>query len=67
MSPNSTVLSSVAGKDATKRFDKYHRRGILEPYKPTLQIGVLGASGEGTKGGSAKQKLLRKFGFGVKK
>lgn len=34
-------MAGVAGKDATKKFDKYHRRGILEKYKQDLCIGML--------------------------
>ncbi|KAK6218780.1 hypothetical protein LQW54_002705 [Pestalotiopsis sp. IQ-011] len=35
------VMAGVAGKDATKKFDKYHRRGILEKYKKDLKVGTL--------------------------
>ncbi|KAH7021421.1 histidine phosphatase superfamily [Microdochium trichocladiopsis] len=35
------ILLGVAGKDATKKFDKYHRRYLLEKYKPALRVGVL--------------------------
>ncbi|ETS75387.1 hypothetical protein PFICI_12331 [Pestalotiopsis fici W106-1] len=35
------VMAGVAGKDATKKFDKYHRRGILEKYKKDFKIGIL--------------------------
>ncbi|KAK8048167.1 cytochrome b5 [Apiospora phragmitis] len=38
------LMRGVAGKDATKKFEKHHRRGILEPYKPTYQVGVLAAA-----------------------
>ncbi|KAI8625098.1 cytochrome b5-like heme/steroid binding domain-containing protein [Xylariaceae sp. FL1651] len=34
----------VAGKDATKKFDKYHRRALLNQYKPMLRVGVLDSS-----------------------
>ncbi|KAH8881401.1 cytochrome b5, partial [Thozetella sp. PMI_491] len=38
----SKVLSGVAGKDATKKFDKYHRRAILQqPKFEALRIGVI--------------------------
>ncbi|PGG97235.1 hypothetical protein GX51_07434 [Blastomyces parvus] len=33
------ILLSVAGGDATKKFHKYHRQGILSKYKGTLLIG----------------------------
>ncbi|EQL37893.1 acyl-CoA dehydrogenase [Blastomyces gilchristii SLH14081] len=35
------ILLSVAGGDATKKFHKYHRRGILSKYKGTLLIGAV--------------------------
>lgn len=35
------VMSGVSGKDATKRFDKYHRRALLDQYKPSLRVGIL--------------------------
>ncbi|KAK7949481.1 hypothetical protein PG996_000068 [Apiospora saccharicola] len=38
------VMRGVAGKDATKKFDKRHRRGILEPYKPKYRVGLLVAA-----------------------
>ncbi|KAK8139454.1 acyl-CoA dehydrogenase NM domain-like protein [Apiospora sp. TS-2023a] len=38
------VMRAVAGKDATNKFDKHHRRDILEPYKPKYQVGVLVAA-----------------------
>lgn len=46
-------MAGVAGKDATKKFDKYHRRGILEKYKKNLKVGTLAKDplGEGTRGG----------------
>ena len=60
-----TVLFGVAGKDATKKFDKYHRRYLLEKYKPELRIGVIGsdqaAAGAGSK---PKRGFLGKFGMG---
>jgi hypothetical protein len=34
-------MAGVAGKDATKKFDKYHRRGLLESHKPRLLIGTI--------------------------
>lgn len=36
-----SVLLSVAGKDGTKSFRKYHRDSILHRYKERLQVGVL--------------------------
>ena len=63
------VIRGVAGKDATKTFDKHHRRGILEPYKPKYQIGVLdstsssAASASQAEGGVSKMRggLLSKL------
>jgi hypothetical protein len=54
-------LTGVAGKDATKKFDKYHRRGILERYKPSLAIGAL-AVDEVTTG--SRRGLLNKLSMG---
>ncbi|KAK8090405.1 cytochrome B5 [Apiospora hydei] len=48
-----TVMRGVAGKDATKKFDKHHRRGILEPYKPKYRVGVLAVVSSST--GNGKQ------------
>jgi cytochrome b involved in lipid metabolism len=31
----------VAGKDATKKFHKYHRKAILPKHKPQLLVGIL--------------------------
>ena len=39
--PPFLVMSGVAGKDATKKFDKYHRRALLDRYKADLRVGVL--------------------------
>lgn len=40
---SNAVFAAVSGKDATKKFDKYHRRGILEQVKHRkLQVGVVG-------------------------
>ena len=36
-----SVLTRVAGKDASKQFWKYHNEGILKKFKPQLQIGSL--------------------------
>ncbi|KAI3317571.1 cytochrome b5-like heme/steroid binding domain-containing protein [Xylariaceae sp. AK1471] len=58
------VLIGVAGKDATKKFDKYHRRALLNQYKPKLCIGVLD-SGETM--ASSRKGLLGRLGFGAKK
>lgn len=39
---STTVFSAVAGKDATKKYDKYHGRGILGQEKHRqLKIGLL--------------------------
>lgn len=37
----STVLLGTAGRDATKKFRKYHRVAILNPYKDRLLLGKL--------------------------
>lgn len=37
----SSVLLSVAGRDATKKFRKYHRDSILNRYRERLQVGTL--------------------------
>jgi hypothetical protein len=34
-------LRSVAGKDATKNFNKHHNPKILERYRDELKVGVL--------------------------
>ncbi|KAK8026372.1 cytochrome c1 heme lyase, partial [Apiospora marii] len=44
------VMRGVAGTDATKKFDKHHRRGILEPYKPKYQVGVLATASKSKAG-----------------
>lgn len=36
------VIQKVLGKDATKQFQKYHRDGILLPYRERLVVGTLG-------------------------
>ena len=36
-------MQGVAGKDATKKFKKYHRDAILNKYKEELQVGSLDA------------------------
>lgn len=58
-----TVMRAVAGKDATKKFYKHHRRAVLAPKKETLLIGTVNESGQL---GQSKYKkgLLRRFGFG---
>ncbi|OBT61227.1 hypothetical protein VE03_08701 [Pseudogymnoascus sp. 23342-1-I1] len=33
------VMQGVGGKDATKKFQKYHRDAILNKYREELQIG----------------------------
>ncbi|KAI1815078.1 cytochrome b5-like heme/steroid binding domain-containing protein [Poronia punctata] len=58
------VLNGVAGKDATKKFDKYHRRAILERYKPRLQIGIVDNDAAAESG---RKKLFGRFSFGGKK
>lgn len=35
------ILSRVGGKDATTQFWKYHNQGVLNKYKPKLQVGSL--------------------------
>lgn len=39
--PPHTVINDMAGKDATKKFDKHHARTILDSYRAKLQIGVV--------------------------
>ncbi|KAH9886404.1 hypothetical protein F4778DRAFT_786792 [Xylariomycetidae sp. FL2044] len=57
----SKILASVAGKDATKKFDKYHRRGILERYKKDLCVGVLDYNEATT---NTRRGWLKKLGLG---
>lgn len=57
------VLNGVAGKDATKKFDKYHRRGILSTYRSSLRVGVVDLGEAMT---SSKRDLFRKIGIGKK-
>jgi hypothetical protein len=45
----STVLQGSRGKDATKKFMKYHREALLMNYRDNLKVGVLEA--EKKKGG----------------
>ncbi|KAK8872525.1 acyl-CoA dehydrogenase [Apiospora arundinis] len=64
----SKVMRGVAGKDATKKFDKHHRRGILEPYKSKYQVGVLvgtlsSTEGEGDHGGVTVGSQKRRGGL----
>ncbi|KAL5360486.1 cytochrome b5-like heme/steroid binding domain-containing protein [Aspergillus floccosus] len=49
------VLLRVAGKDATKEFQKYHRDAILRRYKERLQIGVVNSAPP------AKKSFLKKL------
>ncbi|KAI1343632.1 cytochrome b5-like heme/steroid binding domain-containing protein [Xylariaceae sp. FL0016] len=56
------ILLGVAGKDATKKFDKYHRRGILEKYKATLRVGLLDMAEVVA---NSKKGFLKKLGFGI--
>ncbi|CAG9988726.1 unnamed protein product [Clonostachys byssicola] len=57
------VMRAVAGKDATKKFNKHHRRAVLAPKRETLLIGTVNESGQ--LGQSQHKKgLLRRFGFG---
>ncbi|KAJ6190015.1 cytochrome b5 [Penicillium mononematosum] len=43
------ILLSVAGKDATKQFRRYHRDAILNRFKNQLQVGILDTSEKTTK------------------
>lgn len=54
-------MAGVAGKDATKKFDKFHRRGLLESHKPKLLIGTIVADQQPPE---AKKGFLGKFGIG---
>ncbi|CAH0046625.1 unnamed protein product [Clonostachys solani] len=58
------VMRGVAGKDATKKFDKHHRRAVLAPKKETLLIGTVNESGPLSQS-KHKEGLLRRLGFGV--
>ncbi|GES63801.1 cytochrome b5 [Aspergillus terreus] len=44
------VLLKVAGKDATREFQKYHRNAILQRYKERLLIGVVNSEPPAKKG-----------------
>jgi cytochrome b involved in lipid metabolism len=46
-------MMTVAGKDATKPFNKYHRMAILNKYRPRLLVGNL-KEGEEKKSGFGK-------------
>lgn len=46
------VMQTVAGKDATKQFNKYHREAILNKYKPDLQVGSVDPEEKPAKSGS---------------
>jgi cytochrome b involved in lipid metabolism len=59
--PHLVVLNGVAGKDATKKFDKYHRRALLELHKPKLRIGVLDEEEAMNK---SRRGFLSKIGLG---
>ncbi|VUC32649.1 unnamed protein product [Clonostachys rosea] len=56
------VMRGVAGKDATKKFDKYHRRAVLVPKKEALHIGTVNESSQLDP--KHKKSLLRRFSFG---
>jgi cytochrome b involved in lipid metabolism len=43
-------LLKVAGKDATREFQKYHRDAILRRYKERLLIGVVNSEPPAKKG-----------------
>jgi hypothetical protein len=34
-------MQGVGGKDATKKFQKYHREAILNKYREELQVGSI--------------------------
>lgn len=53
-------MAGVAGKDATKKFDKYHRRGILERYNKDLKIGTIDLDAQPSS--TSKKGLLGKLG-----
>jgi cytochrome b involved in lipid metabolism len=53
----SLVLLTVAGKDASKLFYRYHRKAILNRFKDRLCVGVLGRS--------AKSVIAKRFFFGI--
>jgi cytochrome b involved in lipid metabolism len=51
-------MRGVAGKDATKKFNKYHNPKILERYKTDLKVGEL--SGEKQAQDQAKESSEQK-------
>jgi hypothetical protein len=57
-------MSGAVGKDATKQFDKYHRRALLDTYRTQLRIGKLNETkiAETPK----KKSFLRRLGLGRK-
>lgn len=52
------VLLTVAGKDATKKFRKYHRDSILNRYKERLRVGSV--VDEGKKSRFSLKAMLKK-------
>ncbi|CAO3676476.1 unnamed protein product [Umbelopsis ramanniana] len=38
------VLLKASGTDATKQFDAFHNKGVLDQYGPGLQIGTIGSA-----------------------
>ncbi|KAJ5807955.1 acyl-CoA dehydrogenase [Penicillium riverlandense] len=58
------ILLGVAGKDASKKFHKYHRITVLNRYKETLQVGILDPSlgASKTKGRSLSSLFRTKKG-----
>lgn len=57
-----TVMKTAVGKDATKKFDRYHRRALLGQYKPALRIGRIVA--DTTEQPKHRRGILGRFGFG---
>ncbi|KAK8041703.1 acyl-CoA dehydrogenase [Apiospora rasikravindrae] len=59
------VIHGVAGKDATKKFDRHHRRGLLEPYKAKYQVGVLAVTSPPKDHGNPTENSSNQEGLAV--
>lgn len=53
------VMQTVAGKDATKQVNKYHRPMIIQRHEAQLKVGEVVAE-------QPKKGIGRLFGFGTK-
>jgi cytochrome b involved in lipid metabolism len=56
------VLRGVAGKDATQKFQKYHRESIFDRYKQRLKVGEVKMAPIAEKK-EEKEKSSSKFGL----